>query len=974
MSSSSVYSVIESDGMTEENMVNKSRKRLDARKRKVDSCYDDTTIGGVPLQRRKLEQDISDKAIVTQNDAKVTEDRTIILPTRESLAHELVVALRAKHFVIVEGPIGCGKTFIASYASKQLNLPLKVMQMGDQVDSKSLFGMYHCTEVAGEFLWKPSCLSQWLTEPCVILLEDIDLSNTDVISTVVQLASNRSQMLPFGEIATIHEDVRIVSTLSGRGKKNSVLDGVPVRISLKQLTDEELRRLVTTACPRIAHLSKTLISIFRSIETFPPTSDSRLSTSTDLLRACCRINELPDISSNMAIFTELVDTWCLANPYERAFALCLKVAAPLSITPDQVSFHLSLRQPTFSHDEESCTVGRCRLPRSLSLKNIQKHRLGHTRDVLQLMERLAVCVRNREPVLLVGETGVGKTSVVQSLASILNITLKVVNLSPSSDTDELIGGYKPTTISQILGPFTQFYHTVFTNSFDVVKNRKFLKHLEACLSSGRYRDYLTLAIATAEKALAKNSMKKDPRWASVIVRARRIRNGLDRGAVPFLISRGAVLEAAQDGHWLLIDEINLAPSESLDAIVHTISKDTHPNFRLFACMNPSTDVGKRRLPASVRTRFTEFFVSETSDAHQLALVVSAYLPSMKPALISKLVNFYLQAKQLHPNNYSLRTLCRALLFTAQNMFGNEDRSLYEAVAMAFLTNLNAEEKEKVHAKIASTFHVATNIPMVLPHGEAGGYISVEGYWIERGPELPKSDGNYVLTKTVKRNLAEIARITSSGRFPVLLEGETSTGKTSIICHLARITGNLITRINNHEYTDIQEYIGSYVGDAQGRLVFREGALVKAVRDGGWVILDELNLAPSDVIEALNRLLDDNRELFVPELNSVIRAHARFRLFATQNPAGCYGGRKRLSRALMSRFVVLRFSQLPMDELSSMVCSRSGVHRSAATKMINVLSKLRLKRSISGVFSATDSLMTLRDVFSMGEATCHGFNE
>jgi midasin len=48
-------------------------------------------------------------------------------------------------------------------------------------------------------------------------------------------------------------------------------------------------------------------------------------------------------------------------------------------------------------------------------------------------------------------------------------------------------------------------------------------------------------------------------------------------------------------------------------------------------------------------------------------------------------------------------------------------------------------------------------------------------------------------------------------------------------------------------------------------VFQEGALVEAVQKGHWIVLDELNLAPSDVLEALNRLLDDNRELFVPEL-------------------------------------------------------------------------------------------------------------
>ena len=51
---------------------------------------------------------------------------------------------------------------------------------------------------------------------------------------------------------------------------------------------------------------------------------------------------------------------------------------------------------------------------------------------------------------------------------------------------------------------------------------------------------------------------------------------------------------------------------------------------------------------------------------------------------------------------------------------------------------------------------------------------------------------------------------------------------------------------------IQEYLGSYITDEMGRLVFKEGALVQAVRRGHWIVLDELNLAPSEVLEALNR--------------------------------------------------------------------------------------------------------------------------
>lgn len=74
----------------------------------------------------------------------------------------------------------------------------------------------------------------------------------------------------------------------------------------------------------------------------------------------------------------------------------------------------------------------------------------------------------------------------------------------------------------------------------------------------------------------------------------------------------------------------------------------------------------------------------------------------------------------------------------------------------------------------------------------------------------------------------------------------------MVFYLAKKTGHTLIRINNHEHTDLQEYLGTYIADETGKLVFREGALVQAVRKGYWVVLDELNLAPTEVLEALNR--------------------------------------------------------------------------------------------------------------------------
>jgi midasin len=170
------------------------------------------------------------------------------------------------------------------------------------------------------------------------------------------------------------------------------------------------------------------------------------------------------------------------------------------------------------------------------------------------------------------------------------------------------------------------------------------------------------------------------------------------------------------------------------------------------------------------------------------------------------------------------------------------------------------------------------------------------------------------------------------------------------------------RINNHEHTDIQEYIGAYVSDETGRLVFREGPLVSAVRSGDWVVLDELNLAPSDVLEALNRLLDDNRELYIPETQEVVVAHPSFMLFATQNPPGLYGGRKTLSRAFRNRFVELHVNDLPHSELQTILEQRGQLAKSHCKVLIAVLRDLQTYRQSSKLFAGKHGFITLRDLF------------
>lgn len=261
-----------------------------------------------------------------------------------------------------------------------------------------------------------------------------------------------------------------------------------------------------------------------------------------------------------------------------------------------------------------------------------------------------------------------------------------------------------------------------------------------------------------------------------------------------------------------------------------------------------------------------------------------------------------------------------------------------------------------------------------PKVEGQNFLLFEGHWIPQGNlEIEIPDG-YILTPTVRKNLRDIARIISLGKLPVLLQGDTSVGKTSLITYIAKASGNYCVRINNHEHTDLQEYIGSYAADSKGNLVFKEGVLVEAMRKGYWIILDELNLAPSDVLEALNRVLDDNRELFIPETQQVVKADPNFMLFATQNPPGLYGGRKMLSRAFRNRFVELHFDEIPRKELEIILHQRCHIPSTYCKKMIEVMAELQVRRRGSAAVQGKDGFITLRDLFRWGQRYKHASKE
>ena len=174
------------------------------------------------------------------------------------------------------------------------------------------------------------------------------------------------------------------------------------------------------------------------------------------------------------------------------------------------------------------------------------------------------------------------------------------------------------------------------------------------------------------------------------------------------------------------------------------------------------------------------------------------------------------------------------------------RAVEDGLRATFVTQLEADSRPVFEKLLASHKLTCPRSSQTPAQPSAGNWVEVEGFWIPQGSLEPETPNNFLLTPSVRLNLQSLVRAVAVERCPILLQGPTSAGKTSLVEYLSRVTGHPFVRINNHAHTDVQEYIGCFTSGSTGHLVFQEGPLVTAVRNGHWVVLDELNLAPSEV--------------------------------------------------------------------------------------------------------------------------------
>src|SRR6266404_7100589 len=135
------------------------------------------------------------------------------------------------------------------------------------------------------------------------------------------------------------------------------------------------------------------------------------------------------------------------------------------------------------------------------------------------------------------------------------------------------------------------------------------------------------------------------------------------------------------------------------------------------------------------------------------------------------------------------------------------------------------------------------------------------------------------------------------RLPVLLTSTPSSGKTLLLSHLASTlypdVKNQLVIINLADTSvDARSLLGSYVQSTRSPGIFewREGVLVRAMRTGRWVILQDIDKGSNEVLGTLKPLLESvgigkwiggRAKLSVPSREELVAAEG-FAIFATRS--------------------------------------------------------------------------------------------
>lgn len=460
----------------------------------------------------------------------------------------LVVSLRLP--VLLTAPSSSGKILLLSYLASMLHPNVKnqlvIINLADtSMDARSLLGSYvHSTRSPGTFEWREGVLVRAMRTGRWVVFQDVDKGSNEVLGTVKPLVESvgigkwiggRAKLsVPSREELVAAESFAIFATRSlpisngGHTPAPSFFGAHKFyEVIVPPPGPEELCDIVSGLFPRLSGPAAWgITTLWSAINTAESTTSDRKINLRDLRKYCSRLDALlptvyhpmdaqaPDAETDSGVklvsvfpsptlreemFLEARDVFfgvgSLTSSRTSNAGIATAVAEHLGLVQEKCEWLLRQYVPEFSTELDAngrttaLRLGRVKLSARIDKTAIAPpvRPFAMHRPAITLMSRIATCISRGEPVLLTGETGTGKTSVITHLASLLSVPLVSVNLSQQTESSDLLGSFKPVD-ARVPGSDLQLqFLDLFRSTFSQKKNLKFQESTWKAVKEGKWK-------------------------------------------------------------------------------------------------------------------------------------------------------------------------------------------------------------------------------------------------------------------------------------------------------------------------------------------------------------------------------------------------------------------------------------------------------------------------------------------------------